>query len=47
VFGEDSTALTLAGHIPVQIWREDGQFAVACFRSFAKSLYHALIEASG
>jgi sarcosine oxidase subunit gamma len=45
VFGADSTALTLAGHIPVQIWREDGKFALACFRSYAESLYHALVRA--
>jgi sarcosine oxidase subunit gamma len=45
-FGRDATALTLAGHIPVQIWREDQKFALACFRSYGKSLYHALAEAS-
>jgi len=39
------TALTLAGHIPVQIWREDGAFALACFRSFAAALHHALAQA--
>jgi len=44
-FGEDSTALTLAGHIPVQIWREDDAFALACFRSYAESLNHALARA--
>jgi sarcosine oxidase subunit gamma len=45
-FGPDATALTLAGHIPVQVWREDQKFALACFRSYGKSLYHALTEAS-
>ncbi len=47
VFGPDSTALTLAGHVPVQIWREADAFAVACFRSYAVSLHHALVEAGG
>jgi sarcosine oxidase subunit gamma len=47
VFGPDDTALTLAGHIPVQIWREGGGFALACFRSYAGSLHHALLEAAG
>lgn len=47
VFGPDATALTLAGHVPVQIWREGGDFAVACFRSYAGSLHHALVEAGG
>ncbi len=46
-FPSNATALTLAGHIPVQIWPSppDG-FELACFRSFAETLYEALIEAS-
>jgi sarcosine oxidase subunit gamma len=43
VFGPDATALTLAGHISVQIWQgEDGAYNLACFRSFAGDLFHAL-----
>lgn len=38
-----ATALTLAGHINVQIWREADRYALACFRSFATALYDALI----
>lgn len=45
VFLADHTALTLAGHIPVQIWREDQKFAIACFRSFGGALHHALLQA--
>ncbi|MDR3520346.1 MAG: hypothetical protein P4L54_01895 [Acidocella sp.] len=45
VFPPNGTALTLAGHIPVQLWREGEVFALACFRSFAQSLYASLIEA--
>jgi sarcosine oxidase subunit gamma len=45
VFSPYGTALTLAGHIPVQLWREGEVFALACFRSFAHSLYASLIEA--
>lgn len=44
-FSAGHTALTLAGHIPVQIWREDDIFALSCFRSFAAALHHALIQA--
>jgi sarcosine oxidase subunit gamma len=43
-FLSDHTSLTLAGHIPIQIWREDENFALACFRSFAPALHHALLE---
>ena len=45
VFTENATAMTLAGHINVQIWRsgEDG-FELACFRSFAGALYEALCD---
>jgi sarcosine oxidase subunit gamma len=46
VFGPDSVALTLAAHISVRLWREDDGFVLACFRSFAGALYHALVEAS-
>jgi len=45
IFPEGATALTLAGHINVQLWREPGNcFALACFRGFATALYEALIE---
>jgi sarcosine oxidase subunit gamma len=43
-FAPDATALTLAGHIPVQIWRAGEGWRLACFRSFAQPLYHSLIE---
>lgn len=45
-FPPDATALTLAGHIPIQIWaaEEDG-FELVCFRSYAETLYEALTEA--
>ncbi len=46
-FFEDSVALTLAGHIGVKIWRETDGFILACFRSFALSLHHALMTAAG
>jgi heterotetrameric sarcosine oxidase gamma subunit len=46
-FAADATALTLAGHIPVQIWRTgDGGFDIACFRSYAGSLSKALHQAA-
>lgn len=44
-FPPDGVALTLAAHIGVKIWREGDDFILACFRSFAHSLYHALREA--
>lgn len=45
-FSEDATALTLAGHVAVQIWRGgENAFELACFRSFAGALYEALREA--
>jgi sarcosine oxidase subunit gamma len=44
-FLPDHTAVTLAGHIPVQIWREGETFCLACFRSFAAALHHALADA--
>lgn len=47
VFTLPATALTLAGHIAVQIWQtDDGAYELACFRSLAETLYEALIEAS-
>jgi len=46
VFGPDAVALTLAAHISVRLWREDDGFVLACFRSFAGALHHALVEAS-
>jgi sarcosine oxidase subunit gamma len=43
VFTEDATAMTLAGHINVQIWRcGTSAFELACFRSFAGALLAAL-----
>jgi sarcosine oxidase subunit gamma len=46
-FAEDATALTLAGHIGVQIWRSgEDRFELACFRSYAEALYGALREAA-
>jgi len=43
VFTEDATAMTLAGHISVQIWRTGAEcFELACFRSFAGALLEAL-----
>ncbi len=46
-FPPDATAMTLAAHIPVQIWHSPPEdFELACFRSFAETLYEALIEAN-
>lgn len=46
-FAADAVALTLAAHIGVKLWQEDdGAFALACFRSFAGALHHALLESS-
>jgi heterotetrameric sarcosine oxidase gamma subunit len=45
-FPPDATALTLAAHIPIQIWHSTEGFELACFRSYAETLYEALIEAS-
>lgn len=44
-FEPDAAAITHAAHIGVRIWREDDAFILACFRSFAPSLHHALVEA--
>jgi len=47
MFSIDATALTLAGHVNVQIWRSgEDAFELACFRSFAEDLFEALCEAS-
>jgi heterotetrameric sarcosine oxidase gamma subunit len=44
-FPPDATALTIAAHIGVQLWRDEtGGWYVACFRSYAKALHHALTE---
>jgi sarcosine oxidase subunit gamma len=46
-FPADATALTLAGHVAVLLWQDEaGDFQLACFRSFAESLYHSLAEAA-
>jgi heterotetrameric sarcosine oxidase gamma subunit len=46
-FPPDATALTLADYIGIQLWREDdGAFVLACFRSYAGALHHALVEAA-
>jgi heterotetrameric sarcosine oxidase gamma subunit len=46
-FPPDATALTLAANIPVQIWQSaEDVFELACFRSYAETLYEALVEAS-
>jgi len=44
-FQAGAAAITHAAHIGVRIWREDDRFILACFRSFAPSLHHALVEA--
>ena len=44
-FAPDAAAITHAAHIGVRIWREEDAFILACFRSFAESLHHALSEA--
>jgi len=45
-FGADDVALTQAAHIPVKLWREEGTYVLACFRSYANSLHHALAHAA-
>jgi sarcosine oxidase subunit gamma len=45
IFLADHTALTLAGHIPIQLWREGETFCIACFRSFGAALHSTLLEA--
>jgi sarcosine oxidase subunit gamma len=44
-FPGDATALTIAAHIPVQIWRDGDAFVLACFRSYARALADAILEA--
>jgi heterotetrameric sarcosine oxidase gamma subunit len=47
IFPLDATALTLADHVGIQLWQEDdGAFVLACFRSYAGALHHALVEAA-
>jgi sarcosine oxidase subunit gamma len=45
-FPPDATASTIAAHIGVQLWRDDGAWYIACFRSYAEALFHALTEGS-
>ncbi len=45
-FAEDEVAITIAAHIGVRVWREGDLFILACFRSLAQALHHALMEAS-
>jgi sarcosine oxidase subunit gamma len=44
-FGPDDVALTLAAHIGVRLWREGEGFVLACYRSYAGALHHALMAA--
>jgi sarcosine oxidase subunit gamma len=45
-FGPHDVALTQAAHIPVKLWREDERYVLACFRSYAVALHHALVHAA-
>ncbi|MGE4481255.1 sarcosine oxidase subunit gamma [Acidocella sp.] len=45
-FAEDDVAITTAAHIGVRVWREGAVFNLACFRSFAGALHHALAQAA-
>ncbi|MDE8345014.1 MAG: sarcosine oxidase subunit gamma family protein [Acidocella sp.] len=45
-FGPDFVAISQAGHVGVMVWREGDGFILACYRSFAGSLHHALNEAA-
>jgi methylglutamate dehydrogenase subunit D len=46
-FPPDAVALTLAAHIGITLWREEyDSFVLACFRSYAGALHHALLEAA-
>lgn len=45
-FAEDEVAITLAAHIGVRVWCEGGGFILACFRSLAEALHHALMQAA-
>jgi sarcosine oxidase subunit gamma len=45
-FAPDEAAITIAAHIGVRMWREADGFVLACFRSFAVALHHALEDAA-
>lgn len=45
-FAEDDVAITAAAHIGVRIWRNGDAYILACFRSFAVALHHALLDAA-
>ncbi len=45
-FAPDDVAITTAAHIGVRAWREGDAYILACFRSFAVALQHALGEAA-
>ncbi len=45
-FAPDDVAITIAAHIGVRVWREGDAYVLACFRSFAVALHHALAEAA-
>ena len=45
-FAPDDAAITIAAHIGVRVWREGDAYILACFRSFAVALHHALAEAA-
>ena len=45
-FAGDEAAITLAAHIGGRVWREGEIFILACFRSLAEALHHALMEAA-
>ncbi|MBB2202375.1 sarcosine oxidase subunit gamma [Gluconacetobacter tumulisoli] len=47
-FSPGNTALTLAGHIGVQVWQVDScpTYDILVFRSFARSLHHDLCAAA-
>jgi heterotetrameric sarcosine oxidase gamma subunit len=45
-FAADEVAITSAAHIGVRVWKEGDDFVLACFRSFAVALHHALAEAA-
>ncbi len=46
VFAPDATALTLAGHISIQLWQEEDSFVLSCASSYADALYESLHAAS-
>ncbi|MCU0983501.1 MAG: sarcosine oxidase subunit gamma [Acetobacteraceae bacterium] len=48
-FPPGAAALTLAGHVGVMLWRRGDageSFEICCYRSFARSLAEALVEAA-